>query len=280
MAKRASWRGQLTLSLVTCEVEFYRAVTQTNDIHFNLINPETGNRVSMKTVDEETGEELERGELVKGFEFKKGRYAVVTDEEIKALKLDSSDAIELEKFVPIKDIDPRYFEDTWYVVPKDKRDEETFAVIREAMKREGRAGLTRIVMSRKERAILLIPQDKGMIAYSVHEVEDLISLDDVMPQKIDTPAPEMVKIALQLIEQKTGDFDVSDFTDRYGARLRELLDAKLKGEDLPPIEVPKTNVIDLMSALKESVKRKEGPAKKKATKAKAARHHSTARKRA
>ena len=281
MAARASWRGQLTLSLVTCEVELYRAVTHTNDIHFNLLNPETGNRVKMKTMDEETGEELSRGDLIKGYEFAKGRYAVVTDEEIKALKLDSSDAIEIEKFVPIKDVDPRYFADTWYVVPRDKRDEEAFAVIRDAMAKEGKAAIAHVVMARNEHVLALVPQDKGIVAYALHEAEHLLSLDDVMPKTREEVAPEMVKIALQLIDQKSGDFDVSDFKDRYGVRLRELLDAKLAGEELPPIETPKTNVVDLMTALRESVKgEKEPHAKKGPTPKKARRHHAPERKRA
>lgn len=279
--RRPLWQGQLKLSLVSCEVRLFPVLTQRDDIHFNLLNPDTGNRIRMQPTDAETGEALERADLVKGYQYSKDRYVVVTDEDLDELKIETSDVMAIDKFVPAEDIPPIYYDQSYYVVPAGKADNEAYGVIREAMRKADKVALARVVMSRRERVIALMPHHKGMIAHSLHEAEDLRDISDVMRGGTAKPEADMVAIAAKLMEQKSGEFDPADFENRYEGRLRELIDAKLAGEKLPeePAEAERSNVVDLMTALKRSL---AGKGKEKAsdtgTRRSASIHHLPARK--
>jgi DNA end-binding protein Ku len=163
MAYRPSWQGHLKLSLVTCPVALYTATNSGGDVHFNLINPKTNNRIKMITTDPDTGP-IERSELVKGYEVSKGEYILLTDEEIKSVKLESTKTIDIERFVPGDEIDRIYWDNPYYLAPDGKLAQEAFGVIRTALERSGQIALGRIVMATRERILALEPRGKGILA--------------------------------------------------------------------------------------------------------------------
>lgn len=253
---RPLWRGHLKLSLVSCPVAIYNAITASEDIRLNMLNPETGNRIKMKTVDAETGEEVDRADTVKGYQFQKDRYVTLTNEELDELKVESSTIMDIEQFVPRDALDPRYYDHFYYVIPDGEAGEEAYAVIREAMNKSNTFAITRAVISRKERVIALRPCTKGLMGYGLREATDIRDtdafFDDIEAVSVDK---DMLSIAMQLVEKKTAEFDPSKFEDRYEARLRQLIDAKTKGielEEEPEAEVP--NVVNLMDALQRSLR--------------------------
>jgi DNA end-binding protein Ku len=257
MAQRPIWRGYLQLALVTCPVAMYAANHDRGSLHFNLINPKTGNRIRMITQDAETGDELTRKDLVKGYEFKKDTYVVLTDQDFESARVESSSTIKVDKFVDVASIDPIYFDASYYLAPDGKAGKDVYAVLRDAIASTGKMALARVVIARRERAIGIIPMGPGLVAHTLHEERDLNDAGDVFG---DLPTgksdPEMVKLATQLIERQTGKYDPADVEDRYEARLRDVIDAKLKGEGIEALnqeEPDRGNVIDLMSALRKSL---------------------------
>ena len=272
MAPRPTWQGHLRLSLVTCPVALYTAINAAGDVHFHLINPKTNNRIKMITTDPETGP-VNRSDLVKGFEVEKDKYILVTNEEIRSVKLESTKTIDIERFVPAADIDRTYWDHPYFLAPDGTMAEEAFAVIREAMERSGQIALGRVVLSTRERIIALEPSGKGMMAYSLRTKDEVRSAADIFDGIKDAkPDEAMIAIAEKIIEQKEGPFDPSQFTDRYEEALKALIEAKRKGQEPEEIEAPSdTNVIDLLAALKASLAGKErtAPASKSAAKPKA-----------
>jgi len=257
MAQRPIWRGHLRLALVSCPVALYSAKHDRGSIRFNMINPETGNRVRMVTEDAQTGQELSRRDLVKGYEFKKDHYLIITDDDLNSVKVESSAIMLVEKFVEADSIDPVYFDASYYLAPDGKGGEDVYAVLREAIAKTGRVALTRVVISQRERTLALRTMEGGLVAQTLHEERDLNSakplFEDAQDIKTD---PEMVKLAIQLIDRQTSRYDPSDVEDRYETRLRAMLEAKLKGEgfDADADEEPdRGNVVDLMAALKKSL---------------------------
>lgn len=296
MPTRPIWRGHLRLALVTCPVALHTVHRASGELHFHFINPETGHRVRMVTLDAETDQPLSRGDLVRGYEFEKDRYVVLDDEDFEKARIESSSVMTIDKFVDGADIEPVYFDASYYVAPDGEAGTDVYAVLRQALAETGKAALSRVVISRRERAVVLMPMGPGMVVHTLHEkseVNDPKALFD--PAAEEKPDADMVKLARQLIERQAAPFEPSDMEDRYEARLRDVIAAKLKGEGITPAAAPETrgdNVVDLMAALKASLGRnaesarparparpspaKEGPPKKRA----AASSTRTARKRA
>jgi DNA end-binding protein Ku len=257
MAQRPIWRGHLRLALVSCPVALYSARHDRATLRFNLINPKTGNRIRMVTQDAQTEEELSRRDLVKGYEFKKDHYLILTEDDFQSVKVDSSSTMTVDKFVEGGSIDPIYFDTSYYLGPDGEAGKDVYAVLRDAIEETGRIAISRVVIAQRERAIALMPMQGGLVAHTLHEERDLNDakavFDDVAGFKTD---PEMVKLAKQLIDRQTGRYDPVDMEDRYEGRLRALIEAKLKGEGLSEevAEQPdRSNVIDLMAALKNSL---------------------------
>ncbi len=254
MALRPTWQGHLKLSLVTCPVALYTATCSGGDVHFNLINPDTGNRIKMVTTDPETGP-IDRSSLVKGYEVEKGEYILLTDEEIKAVKLESTRTIDIERFVPAEDIDRLYWDNPYFLAPNGKLAEEAFGVIREAMRAEGQIALGRVVLSTRERLLALEPRDKGIIAWSLRTAGEVRDAGEVFDGIRDVePDAAMIDIARRIIEQQAGPFDPSQFTDRYEEALKALIASKQRGVKPAKAREPQdTQVNDLMAALKASI---------------------------
>jgi DNA end-binding protein Ku len=266
VAQRPIWRGHLRLALVSCPVALYTAKHDRGNIHFHLINPDTGNRIRMITQDAGTDQEVSRKNLVKGYEFKKDTYVLLTDEDFSSVKVESSSTMVIEKFVEAGSIDPLYYDSTYYLAPDGKAGVDVYAVLYEAIEKTGRVALTRVVIAQRERTVALRPMNGGLAAHTLHEQRDVndasAAFENAMGVKTD---PDMVKLATQLIDRQTGTYDPKDIEDKYETRLRAMIDAKLKGEgivDEPAEEPDRGNVIDLMAALKKSLGDGEGePAK-------------------
>jgi DNA end-binding protein Ku len=257
MAPRPTWQGHLRLSLVTCPVALYTATNAGGDVHFNLINPKTNNRIKMITTDPDTGP-IDRSQLVKGYEVEKGQYILVTDEEIKSVKLESTKTIDIERFVPAADIDRIYWDNPYYLAPDGKLAQEAFGVIREAMERSGQIALGRVVLSTRERLLALEPRGKGILAYSLRTEDEVRKADDIFGGISDAkPDASMIAIAERIIEQQEGPFDPSLFIDRYEQALKALIADKQKGhKPVAAAEPEDTNVVDLMAALRASLQGK------------------------
>jgi DNA end-binding protein Ku len=257
MAQRPIWRGHLRLALVSCPVALYSARHDRGDLHFHFINPKTGHRVRMVTLDAETDEELSRRDLVKGYEFRKDHYLIMSDEDFDAAKVESSSTMTVDKFVQAESIDPIYYDSSYFVAPDGDAGQDVYVVLREAIAKTGRVALSRVVIARRERTIAIMPMQNGMVVHTLHEERDLNNPKALFDQIPDTkPDPEMVKLATQLIDRQTGRYDPADTEDRYEARLRAVIEAKLKGEGITPEsdeEPDRGNVIDLMAALKKSL---------------------------
>ena len=265
MAARPSWQGHLKLSLVTCPVALYTGTSASGDIHFNLLNPATMNRIKMVTTDPETGP-IERSELVKGYQVEKDRYIILTDEEIKSVRLDSTKTINIERFVDADDIDRLYWNDPYFLVPNSDLGAEAFAVIREAMANSNKIALGRVVMSTRERLVALEPRGKGILAYTLRTKDEVKNAAEFFdPIKDVKPDPAMVEIASRIIEQQEGPFEPKEFRDRYEDALRDLIASKQKGMAPKDVAEPDdTNVVDLMAALRASLGKDAGaPAKGK-----------------
>lgn len=272
MAARPTWQGHLRLSLVTCPVALYTATAAAGDVHFNLLHKDTHNRIRMIPTDPELGP-VERSDLVKGYQYEKDRYIVVTQDEINSVRLESTKTIDIERFVDEDEIDRLYWDSPYFLVPDGKLAIEAYSVIRDALKKTGRIALGRVVMHTRERIMAIEARDKGLLAYTIRshdEVRDAADyFDDIPAKKADAG---MVSIAEKIIEQKDGPFDPSDFTDRYEEALRKLIAQKEKGAGRKvKVEEPEdTNVVDLMEALKRSLGGKAGTTERRKTTAKTA----------
>ena len=257
MARRPIWRGHLRLALVSCPVALYNAKTDRGTIRFNLINPKTGHRIRMITVDAETEEEVQRRDLVKGYEFSKDRYLLLTNEDFESVKVESSSVMSIDKFVETKSIDPIYYASSYYVVPDGDAGRDVYAVLYKAIADTGRVALARVVIGQRERTIAIRAMAGGLVAHTLDEQREINDTRSIFGHvaAMETD-PEMVTLAKQLIDRQTTAYDPSDLEDRYEIRLREMIDAKLKGEGIDlsaPAAPADTNVIDLMAALKKSL---------------------------
>ena len=280
MPYRPIWQGHLKLSLVTCPVALYTATDSGGDVHFHLINPKTNNRIKMITTDPDTGP-IERSGLVKGYEIEKDRYVLLTDEEIKAVRLPSTKTIDIERFVASSEIDRIYWDEPYYLAPDGTLAQEAFGVIRTALEQSDQIALGRVVISTRERLLALEPRGRGILAHTLRAQDEVRADHEIFDAISDSrPPAAMVAIAQQIIEQQEGPFDPSQFVDRFEQALKSLIANKQKGHKVvEAVEPDDTNVVDLMAALRASLAgranapRKAKPDNAKRTTAKANSRH-------
>jgi DNA end-binding protein Ku len=238
MAARPTWQGHLKLSLVTCPVALYTATNSAGDVHFNLINPKTNNRIKLVTTDPDTGP-VERSDLVKGYEVSKGEYVLLTNDEIASVKLESTKTIDIESFVAADEIDRLYWDNPYYLAPDGKLAQEAFGVIRTAMETSGQIAIGRVVIGTRERILALEPRDKGILAYTIRTDAEVRKSDEIFDGISSAKPPAaMIAIAKQIIEQQQGPFDPSQFVDRYEQALKALIAAKQKGRKPAKVAEP------------------------------------------
>ena len=256
MAVRAYWKGYLKLSLVTCPVALFPASSKAEKTRFHQINKKTGHRLRQQMVDEETGRVVESENKSRGYELTKGKYVEIEPEEIDAIEFENTHSIEIDKFVPEEEIDKRYYERPYYIVPDGKSGEEAYAVIRDAMKDKGRIALAGIIFANRQHILAIEPWGKGMLGTTLrydYEVRD----ESEFFNGIASPrvAREMVDLAGHILDTKAGRFDAAKFKDEYELALRKLVKRKAAGKTIEPPEEreDRGNVIDLMEALRQSV---------------------------
>jgi DNA end-binding protein Ku len=266
MAARASWKGYLKLSLVSCAVQLYPASTSKERVSFHMLNRETGHRLKRLLVDSETGDPVESEDQIKGYEIGKRQYIQIEDEEIESVAIESTHTIDIESFVPRDEIDQTYFDSPYYIAPDGKVAEEAFAVIRDAMREKNVVGIGRVVLYRRERIIMLEPRDKGLVAMTLRYPYEVRADDEVFDPIPDVKVDDdTLDLATHIIERKLTHFDPARFEDRYQNALLEIIKAKAANKPAPKLDAPKpSNVVNLMDALRKSIAAEPPAASKKA----------------
>ena len=277
MAARAYWKGFLRLSLVSISVEVFNAEDRKADVAFHQIHKPSGKRVHYTKTVEGVGDVAAK-DIVSGYEIDKGEYVIMEPAEIDAVKLASKRTIELSQFVPMAEVDPRYFEQPYYVTPADEYAAEGYLVIREALRKTGTIGVGQLTAGGREHLIGVAPLEQGLMLNRLRYADELRPIRQFFAEipklKLDH---EMVDLATELITRKQGRFRPEAFEDHYETELKKLIQRKAKGETIvaePEPEPPKGNVINLMDALRDSLKKggkgSAAPAAKAAPKRKAA----------
>ena len=254
MAARPTWKGYLKVSLVTIPVKVFPATESAATLSFNQLHAECKTRIQQKRWCPQCEREVPNTELVKGYEYEKGHYVVVTEEDIEKVRVDSTRVIDLSQFTDVAEIDPIYVDRAYYLAPDGPMAAESFAVMREGM--AGKAGIGKVALYGREYLVAVRPQKKGLVMYTLHHDAEIRSIDSVeelnsVPSKV---KPEEMKLAKQVIATFDAELNLKDYQDEYKAGLRKIIDAKIAGEEVvaPEMQEP-PKVVDLMEALRRSL---------------------------
>jgi DNA end-binding protein Ku len=255
VAPRAYWKGYLKLSLVSCPIALFPATSEREKISFHQINKNTGHRIKYQKVDAESGDEVEPADIIKGYQVGKGKYLQIEPEELEAIAIESKRTIDIDEFVPRKEIDELYFNNPYYIVPDGEVGQQAFAVIREAIRQEGMVAIGKVVFTSREHIIALEARGNGMMGvtlrypYEVRKEQEYF--DDIPDEKV---PKDMLDLAKHIVDTKKAKFEPERFEDQYEDALKELLKKKQSGQK---IEVPRerepSKVVNLMDALRRSV---------------------------
>ena len=259
MALRAVWKGFLKFGAVSCGIKLINAASESEKIHFRILNRKDRLPVKAAYVDEITGDIVGAEDQVKGYELNKGEYLIIEPDDIKKLKPATEHMLEVAETVDLGSIDQRYLDKPYSIVPADAMSKEPFAVIRQALAKKKAAARASIVLYQRGREVVIRPYGDGMMMTTLRNAKDVVSekaiFDGIKVPKTD---PEMVEIATLLIDKKIGKFDPSKFEDRYENALIEMINAKKAGKKPPkPAAPPKENVVNLADVLRKSLE-KEG----------------------
>jgi DNA end-binding protein Ku len=254
MAPRAYWKGYLKLSLVSCPIQVFPAISEREKIKFHQINRKTGNRIKYCKLDAVTGKPVSDEDIVKGYEVGKGRYVEITDDELETVAIESTHTIEVDQFVPRSEIDELYWNIPYYIAPEGEVGRQAFAVIREAIKKKGMVALGHVVFTTREHVIAIEPRGKGMLGvtlrYSYEIRKEADYFGDIPDEKV---SRDMVDLAIHIVETKAGHFEPEKFEDHYENALKELIKKKQRGEKIEkPKERPPAQIVNLMDALRQS----------------------------
>ncbi len=264
MAPRASWKGYLKLSLVSCPVRLYPATSSSERISFNQLHKDTHNRINMKPVDPELGL-VERSDLVKGYEYEDKKYIIIEDADLDSVRIESNHTMNIEAFVDERSVDVIYQDAPYYLAPDGAMAEETFVVLREAMRKSGKLAIARLVLSSRERVVTIGARETGMFVCTLRNPSEVRGTAEYFGNiPVGKPEPEMLQLAEALIQQKLTTFDPRNYEDRYEVALMQMIREKLKGHKPIIAAAPERgNVINLMDALKASLSQSKPPAKSK-----------------
>jgi DNA end-binding protein Ku len=254
MPARPTWKGYLKISLVTIPIKVFPATDAGATLSFNQLHAECQTRIQQKRWCPHCQREVPNTELVKGYEFEKGKYVVIEDEDIDKVRVDSTRVINLEKFTDDTAIDPIYLERPYYLAPDGPVAAQAFAVVREGM--EGKAGIGKVALYGREYLVKVQPRERGLIMYTLRHADEIRSMDGIdelanVPEKL---KPEEVKLARQVMSTFEGDVDFQSYKDEYQEGLRQIIDAKIEGREIvtPEVEAP-PKVVNLMDALRKSL---------------------------
>jgi DNA end-binding protein Ku len=280
MSARATWKGFLKVSLVNIPIKVFPATESSGTISFNQLHAECQTRIKQKKWCEHCNREVPNSEIVKGYEFEKGRYVVLSDEDFDKVRPESTRVIDLVQFADDSAIDPMYVDRAYYLAPDGPIAADAFAVMREGMK--GKVGVGKLALYGREYLVAVKPQDKGIVMYTLHHAAEIRGIDAVdelnsVPTKV---RPEEIKLAKQVIETFDAPLNLSDYKDEYREGLQKIIDAKIAGEEVvaASVETP-PKVVNLMDALKKSLDAVSA-GKKKSAKAVAEKAPAARRKRA
>src|SRR5436190_17243970 len=254
MPARPTWKGYLKISLVNIPVKVFPATDAAATLSFNQLHGECQTRIQQKRWCPHCQKEVANTDIVKGYEFEKGRYVVIGDEDIEKVRVESTRVINLEKFTDDTEIDPIYLERPYYLAPDGPVARDAFAVIREGMK--GKAGIGKVSLYGREYLVKVQPRERGLVMYTLRHAAEIRSMEAIdeladMPAKV---KPEEVKLARQVMGTFEGTVDLQDYRDDYQVGLREIIDAKIEGREIvaPEVEAP-PKVVNLMDALRKSL---------------------------
>ena len=257
-AARPIWKGHIRLSLVSIPVELYTATKSSAKVSFRQIHEPSGKPINYQKVVQGIGP-VDTDEILKGFEYEKGRYVLLNDEDLDNIRLETKKTLELTQFVGACDIEPIYFDQPYFVVPQDELSEDAYRVIRDALRASQKIGIGQLALRGKEHLVAIKPCGDGLLLETLHYEEEIRKADSFFSEISGAKAdPDLLVVAEQLIERKTAPFDAAAYKDHYTAALRALIDEKLKGKKPRTVEADEPrpaggNVIDLMAALKKSL---------------------------
>ena len=265
MAPRASWKGHIRLSLVSCAVKMFPATSASDRISFNQLHKDTHNRINMKPVDPELGL-VERADLVRGYEYEDKQYIIIDDADLDTVRIESNHTLNIEAFVDESEVDVIYQDAPYYLAPDGAMAEETFVVLREAMRKSGKVAIARLVLSSRERVVTIGARDTGMFVTTLRNPNEVRGTAEYFGNvPVGNPDAEMLDLAEKLIAQKVTHFDPKAYEDRYEVALLGMIKEKLKGHKPIIAAAPERgNVINLMDALKASLGEAKPAARSKA----------------
>src|SRR6188474_3615350 len=267
MAARPTWKGFLKISLVNIPVRVFPATDSAATISFNQLHAECQTRIQQKRWCPHCEREVPISEIAKGYEFEKGRYVVMTEEDVSKVRPESTRVIDLVQFTEAASIDPIYFERPYYLAPDGAMATEAFAVMREGMK--GKAGIGKLALYGREYLVAVQPRERGMVMYTMRHAKELRSMDNIeelehVPAKV---KPDEIKLAKQVIGNFEAALNLSEYRDEYQEELQRIIDAKIAGEEVvATTEEAPPKVVNLMDALRQSLDR-VSTGKKKSAKA-------------
>lgn len=254
MAARPNASASISFGLVSVPVQLYPVSESQADVSFHMVNPKTGARVKQQLVDAKTGEKLERGDTVKGYEFSKGQYVTFTKDEIKALEQKKTESIDIVEFVPADEVDRLYFDRAYFLAP-GKGGDKAYRLLTEALRKTKLAAIAQYAARGKQYLVMLRPHEGGLVLEQLHYADEVRSMKDVPIPDADVKPAEL-SLAVQLIEQaKTDTFKPEQYKDTVRERMLEQIQQKVAGEEITaePTQEPETQIIDLMAALKASL---------------------------
>ena len=255
MAPRAYWKGYLKLSLVSCPIALYPATSEREKISFHQLNKSTGHRIKYRKVDADTGDEVESTDIIKGYQVGKGEYLELDPEELEAIAIESRRTIEIDEFVPRKEIDELYLNSPYYIVPDGEVGQQAFAVIREAIRQEGMVAIGKVVFTSREHIISLEARGKGLLGVTLRYPYEVRKEDEYFDGITDEKIPkDMLDLATHIVGTKKARFEPERFEDQYEDALKDLLKKKQSGQKIEtPREREPSKVVNLMEALRRSV---------------------------
>lgn len=265
MAARPTWKGYIKVSLVTIPVRVYPATESAAALSFNQLHADCQTKIQQKKWCPKCDREITTAEVVKGYEFEKGRWVVVSDEDIAKVKTESTKVINLMQFTSADAIDPMYVDKAYYLAPEGPMAADAYSVMREGMK--GKAGIGKVAIHGREYLVAVKPHKQGLVMYTLHHAAEIRTIDqiDELREVRGKVNPAEMKLAKQVIESIEGELDLTTYTDEYKQGLRAIIDAKIAGEEIvAPPEVAPPKVVDLMEALRKSLDQVSGGRKKTA----------------
>jgi len=281
---RAIWKGHIRFSLVTIPVRIYNAIDATQSLRFNQLSKETHNPVKYVKKDKVTGETLTNEDIIKGYQYEPGQYVIIDQEDIDKVKLKSTKVIEIDAFVDASEVHPTLYDSPYFAGPDGEIAGKTYSLLCKTLRDSGKVGVGKVVLRDRESVVLLTPQENGLLLYKLRYPNEVKAIKDVPALEESEADEEQLKLAKTLVESMSKSFDKIEMKDKYKDALREIITAKIEGREVISIEEDEPPVIDIMTALKESIDqaRKDKKPMKKAKgteKAESTKKNKTTRKR-